>query len=409
MSEELLYQIWKGKALLKHQLQTSQGKEIQIIQPGKRNQYAGPDFTQASIRIDGIDWYGAVEIHIKSSDWKRHKHQTDPAYETVILHVVWEEDIAITLRDGQTIPCLVLSKYIKNPSKYLPTSDSHFACINFIHLVPEEVKESMKIRCINARLVQKADAVNDIWLDCDKDWEETIYRVLARSMGFQQNADAMYRLACSIPLKLLWKYRESPLRMEALLFGQADLLDDYPQIDQIMAIKMEFEFLKNKHQLTKEYLHRSHWKYFKLRPHNFPNIRIFELMELLRSNLSLLTFLLEINDLNSLKLFFESHHQQKKKAFGEQAFKSIVINAIVPILLVYAKEKSEKSYAIKANNWLLELKPEGHNIEKNFETIGIKAMNASDSQACIYWKQNYCDKGKCSDCLIGNFVVKKSS
>lgn len=409
MSEELLYQIWKGKALLKHKLQTSQGKQIQIIQSGERNPYAGPDFKQASINIDGITWHGAVEIHVKASDWHLHKHETDPAYESVILHVVWEDDLDITFQDGQIIPCLILSRYITNPSQYLPTSTSHFACLDYIHAVTEEVKETMKRRCLEARLHQKAQAVTEIWLHCEKDWEETIYRILARSMGFQQNADAMYRLACSIPLKLLWKYRESPLRMEALLFGQAGLLDDYPSPEDIKDLKNEFAFLKSKHQLGNAYLHRSNWKYFKLRPQNFPNIRIYELMELLRSNLSLLTFLLEINDLKNLKLFFEAHHLQKRKAFGEQAFKSIVINAIVPILLVYANEKSEERYAIKAKKWLLELKPEGHMIEKKFEKIGIKARNASDSQACIYWKQNYCDKGKCSDCKIGQVVIKNSS
>lgn len=408
MSEELLYQIWKGKALLKHELKTSQGNHIQIIDSGERNLYSGPDFKQACIRFDGIAWYGAVEIHVKASDWYQHKHQIDPAYESVILHVVWEEDIAISLDDGQLIPCLVLSKYIAIPSQYIPTTNSDFACLNYVHTVSEEVKEAMKTKCLDARLQQKADSVTEIWLHCEKDWEETIYRVLARSMGFQQNADAMYRLACSIPLKLLWKYRESPLRMEALLFGQAGLLDEFPNIDLILDLKIEYEFLKTKHQLGNVFLHRSHWKYFKLRPQNFPNIRIFELIELLRSNLSLLTLIVEIKDLKNLKLFFESHHLQKRKAFGEQAFKSIVINAIIPILLVYAKEKSEESYAIKANNWLLELKPEGHLIEKKFEKIGLKAKNASDSQACIYWKQNYCDKGKCSICLIGNFVVMKS-
>lgn len=407
MSEELLYKLWASKSILRHDLRTSQGKKISILKIGKRNLYSGPDFEDAIVQIEGIVWHGSVEVHVNSSDWILHKHHQDPAYSNVILHVVWKEDKPIEFSDGTTIPCLILSQFIINPSKYLPHFSNEFACQDFIKTVPESIKLQMKKKCLSVRLEQKSKIVENIWLASDKDWEETIYRTLAQAMGFHQNAQSMLRLASSIPLKMLWKYRETPLRMEALLFGQAGLLDEYPIKEDILAIKNEFEFLKHKHQLSEEYLQKSNWKYFKLRPPNYPNIRIYELAQLLRSNLSLLTFLLEIQDLKNLKLFFESHRKEKRVAFGDQAFKSIVINGIIPILIIYTKEKNEKIYQEKAMTWLIQLKPEGHGLEKSFHKIGLEAKNAADSQAFIQWKKNYCEKEKCSICEIGKFVFNK--
>jgi hypothetical protein len=406
MNEELMYLIWNSKSILGHRLQTIDGKNITILHPGKRNQFSGPDFIQARIRIDELDWHGSVEIHVKTSDWNLHKHQVDQAYENVILHVVWIHDSIIVRPDGSAIPTVTLSQYIKKPSQYLPSVKSSFLCESLATTVPHAIIQQMKKRCLEERLQVKIKHIENIWMDCEKDWEETIYRILAQSMGFHQNGETMLRLASSVPLKLLWKYRDSPLRMEALLFGQAGLIDHFPIAQWQERLKIEYEFLQHKHQLENEYMNASHWKYFKLRPQNYPNIRLYELVLLLKSNLSLLTFLLEINSLKNLRLFFESHHEEKRKAFGEQAFKSIVINAIVPILLFYASEKNELNYQLKAMQWMHELKPEGHSIEKEFLQIGLSAEDAADSQAFVQWKKNYCDKGKCSGCDIGKFVFE---
>ncbi len=407
MSEELLYQLWVGKAILTHSLHTIDDKSLLIINPGKRNHYSGPDFENAHIRIDGIDLFGSVEIHVKASEWHIHNHHSDKAYSSVILHVVWINDKTIYGIDGSKIPCLLLNQFIRNPSKYIPTTSSLFACKNLIDQVPQNIKDEMKKSCLDLRIKQKVEEVEQIWKDCKKDWEETIYRTIAKSMGFHQNAENMYRLASSIPLKLLWKYRETPFRIEALLFGQAGLLDDFPHPESIDLMKKEYVFLKHKHQLSNEYLEKSNWKYFKMRPQNYPNNRIYELVYLIKSNLSLLTLLLDIQDLANLKLFFEMHVQNKRKAFGEQAFKSLVINGIVPILFVYAKDKMDKSYELKAYSWLRKLKPEGYAIEKEFNEIGLKAETAADSQSFLFWKKNYCAKNLCSSCKIGKLVFLK--
>lgn len=399
-----MYQLWQSKSILCHSLQTSDQKSLLIINAGKRNHYSGPDFNQAHIRLNDMDWFGSVEIHVKSSDWHLHKHHVDPSYNNVILHVVWEYDACIQSTAGNEIPCLILSQFVKNPASFLPNTTDAFLCQKLIHCVPTSIINEMKANCLKKRLGEKVAETEKIWLDCNKDWEETIYRSIAKALGFQQNAEAMYRLACSIPLKLIWNYRESPLRIEAMFFGQAGLLEQFPIKEQINNLKLEYQFLKHKHLLEPTFLEHSNWKYFKLRPQNYPNIRIYELGHVLKSNVSLLTFLLDMQDIQNLKILFELHVDNKKKNFGEQAFKSLVINGIIPILLIYARDKSASSYHHKAMDWLESLKPEGHSLEKQFLHLGLTAKHAGDSQSFIYWKRNYCDKKRCSSCKIGNYV-----
>ncbi len=407
MNEELLYKIWESKKLLNLPLKTTENSLIEIISLGKRNIFSGPDFEQGSIKINGLLWQGSIEIHVKASDWLLHQHDIDPAYSNVILHVVWQNDQLIYLQDGSPIPCLDLSKLIKNPAQYLPHTIDEFVCQKWITNVPQEHKIQMKHKCFHWRLQQKKKRVEEIWKATEKDWEETIYRLLAHALGFHQNAESMLRLATSIPLKLLWRYRESPSRIEALLFGQAGLLEDFPIKDKVLNISNEYLFLRHKHQLEPTFLQKSNWKFFKLRPTNYPTIRIFELAQLLKNNLSLLTLLLEIQELKNLKLLFESHQHNKQKPFGDQAFKSIVINAISPLLLLYGQEKSEEVYIKKAKDWIIALAPEGHSIEKSFLSLGIKSQNASDSQSLLFWKKNFCEKKKCSSCDIGKFIFTK--
>ena len=407
MSEELIYQIWKSKKILQHSFQTSENHCLEILHPGYRNPYSGPDFVEAILRMDGLEWHGSVEIHVNASDWLQHKHQENPAYENVILHVVWNEDVEILNQHNEQIPCLCLKKYIKNPAEYLHSKNT-FICQSSIADVPESVKLEMKKRALKGRLQQKFSEIYTLWEACEKDWEETIYRLFFKSMGFHQNSEAMLRLASSIPLKLLWRYRSYPNRIEALLFGQAGLLNEFPEKKLVETLKKEYAFLKHKHQLEPLFLEKSNWKFYKLRPQNYPTIRLYELSQLLKNNLSLLTFLLEIQELKNLKIFFESYTNQQRKSFGEQTFKSIVINAIVPILMVYAKEKAEKKYLSKAEKWLYELPAEGHHLEKSFQEINLFAQHAADSQAFIFWKKNYCLKEQCSSCSIGKFIFLKS-
>lgn len=407
MNEALLYQIWQGKKILNHSFQTSEGHCIQIIHPGHKNAYSGPDFVQATIRINEVEWHGSVEIHVNASDWHLHKHSHDPAYRNVILHVVWHDDAVILNEHQQAIPSLCLKKYLKNPAAYLPNKSTHFLCKSFVAEVPQSIKQEMKTSCLKDRLSGKVVHVLSMWDNCEKDWEETIYRLFAQAMGFQQNGEAMLRLASSIPLKLLWKYRHTPLRVEALLYGQAGLLQEFPNKKWIDKLKNEYAFLKHKHQLEDTFLEKSNWKFYKLRPQNYPTVRLLELGNLLRNNLSLLTFLLEIQELKNLKMFFEGYVEKKRKSFGEQAFKSLVINAIIPILMVYGKVKSEAVYKQKAEKWLTELAPEGHHLEKAYLDIGIAAQHAGDSQAFIHWYKHYCKKEKCSSCAIGKYMLEK--
>lgn len=408
MNEELLYKIWQGKKILELPLTTQSGESIQIINAGSRNLYSGPDFLEAKIRLGNTEWQGSVEIHVKASDWNLHKHQTDQAYLNVILHVVWENDQDIFDEIGYKIPCLCLKKFIANPNEFISNSNSSFICLPLLADVPFKYLEVMKENCLQKRLAEKTSGVQKLWESNQKNWEETLYQTLAKAMGFQQNAEPMLRLAQSIPLSLIYKYRDSNLRIQALFFGMADLIELFPEKHLIEKLQKEFNFLKIKHQLSDNFINKSQWKYFKLRPHNYPNIRIFELGNLLQNNVNLLSFFLDIQELKSLKIFFEVHPKNKSKPFGEQAFKSILLNAIIPILLLYGKHKGNMSYEKRAMDWLNQLKPEEHFIDKEFTKIGFTPKNAADSQAFIFWWKNYCQLERCIQCELGKFLFSKS-
>ena len=419
MNELTMALIWKNRRL-KQAIKLSNGESLHIISPGIENIHAGADFQHARIRIDELEWIGAVELHVKSSDWLLHRHDTDSSYENVILHVVWENDLAIPYQEGSPIPTLCLANWVDMNELKPSLSDQHaLACHPFFKQVPIESKSHMLQKMSIERLEQKSRAIQQIVVDKNFDWEEAFYISLAKSFGFSLNAEPMLRLANSLPLKLILLYRDRPMGIEAALFGIAGLLEDPILDDYQYELRREFIHLKKKHRWEESHLKKSDWKMLRLRPANFPQIRLAQFAEIIRANCALISLLLEMQELKTLRQLFEiplegywANHTQFGKIsaphhtqLGASAFQSICINTLIPMLMCYAKARNQSQYEEKACRWLRELKSENNHITRIFSAYNLPLKHAGDSQACIHWYRNYCQQKKCLQCAVGQSIL----
>lgn len=419
MNEITMAYLWKNRRL-KSNLKLQSGETLLIISPGVENGHAGADFQQARIRIDELEWIGAVELHVKSSDWLLHRHDTDRSYENVILHVVWEDDLAIPYQEGHPIPTLCLAEWVElQEINARPAEQNELACHSFFAQVPLKVKSQMLRQMSHERMEHKRQQIQQIVEDKNFDWEEAFYLSLAKSFGFSLNAEPMLRLANSLPLKLILLYRDRPLGIEAALFGIAGLLEEPIQDDYQFELRREYIHLKKKHAWEESHLKKADWKMLRLRPANFPQIRLAQFAEIIRANCALISLLLEMQELKTLRQLFEiplegywanhthfgkisaPHHTQ----LGAHAFQSICINTLIPMLICYARARSQPQYEQKALRWLHELKSENNQITRIFSAYDLPLKHAGDSQACIHWYRNYCLPKKCLQCAVGQTIL----
>ncbi len=422
MKENFLHYLW-NYGLFQGPLKTTEGDLIEVIKPGIRNTDSGPDFSDARVRIGDTIWAGNIEIHIQSSSWYEHGHDKDPAYNNVILHVVLNNDKPVVRPDGQQIFCLECSDLIPGQvyEKYegLMKSRQWIPCARILKFCPEIIINSTIESQIIERLLSKAAMLENMFSAAGNDWEELFYRLLLRSFGLKTNTTPFEMLAYSLPHKIIQRHRDQPLQIEALFLGQAgflseDLKDSYPQ-----QLKNEYEFLKNKYSLN--HLDKSIWKFFRLRPASFPTIRLAQLSALLHSSPSLFSEVLEINDINTLRSFFNAspnhywntHYRfdiiavdTRVKALSESTIDILIINAVVPILYFYGSYHKFSEFKEKALNILEQLPPEENSIIQNWKSSGIVVKNAFGSQALLNLKHEYCDKKRCLECRIGNELLK---
>ncbi|WP_375581088.1 DUF2851 family protein [Marivirga tractuosa] len=425
MKEDFLHYVWRYQKFDKNELETSDGASIKTIKTGFAHSNSGPDFQQAKILIDEMEWNGAVEIHIKSSDWNRHHHQTDPNYENVVLHVVWKNDEPIKHLDGSRIPTVELKDRVNYDliKKYqkLQSSPDEIPCAGQWTEISDLYKSEMLEKALVERLHQKSEKAKSHFEQGSQNWDQASYFMLLSAMGFKVNQHPFEHLAEILPYQLIKKYSSSIFQLEALLFGASGFLvqdfeDEYPT-----KLKKEWEFLKHKHIATLgSGMHLHEWRFLRLRPANFPTIRLAELAQILNVFPSLFdTFVIDLNLKILQKRFkvkvsdywlnhyqFDKESKFRNKQFGQNSIKTLIINCIPPLLALYANSVGEEKYMDKAIGLLNDLKAEKNYITKKFEDLGEDLKSAFDSQAMIQLHNEYCQPKKCLDCSIGLSILK---
>lgn len=421
MNEDFLIYLWRYQ-LINSDLHTTDGEKIVVQNPGLLNTDSGPDFFNGQVKIDDTTWAGNIEIHVSSSDWFKHKHQYDNAYDNIILHIVLLDDKPVYRNNGEKIPTIELKNNFdeKILSKYRSFLDSTrwIACENLIANVGHFEKYAWLDTLMAERLEQKATAIQEELSATNQDFQEVFYRKLARNFGFKTNADAFESVASGLPLSLLIKHKTDIFQIEALVFGQSGLLhnqlkDDYPR-----NLKTEYLFLSEKYDL--EPIDARRWKFMRMRPSNFPTIRLAQFAQVIYKSSGLLNQILEAGKLNDLITLFKTETSpywkdhfrfdklspEKTKTLGIASIHLILINTIIPFLFVYGNQKNDKKLQQKAIDWLEEVKAERNTITQKFADIGLQAKNAMHSQALIQLKINYCDEKRCLDCRIGHTLLK---
>jgi hypothetical protein len=420
MNEEFLHYLWKYR-LLDPELRTVSGEPLVVLHPGEHNKDGGPDFFNARLKINGTTWAGNVEIHEKASAWYKHRHQHDPSYDNVILHAVYENDAEITRHSSEKIPALVMKghfpDYIYERYRDFQENMNWIPCEAVIsNMDPFIFKQWLPALAVE-KFGEKILAMKRIFEASKFDWEETFYRNLASSFGFRINAHPFESLARSLPWKLLQKHRTNLFQMEALLFGQSGMLDhdfaeEYPRL-----LQQEYRFLKEKYRL--QGIPCSLWKFLRLRPSNFPAIRISQFACLLNNPKDLFLIVLESNDIREITDHFAVHAStywdthflfgkmsiSRPKLLGIDSINLLVINMVVPFLFFYGEAKSLPAYKEKGLAILEQSPPENNTIIRNWMEIGIHSPNALSTQALLYLKSHYCDKKRCLECRIGNQLL----
>lgn len=415
-NEDFLHYIWKFKRFNTQELTTTDGEAIQILKTGIHNQDAGPDFFNAQLKIGNTLWAGNVEIHIKSSDWDAHQHQTDAAYNNVILHVVYEHNAEITTTQHQIIPTLELKGFmdkdlLQNYHQLL-YSKNKIPCGNQLFKIDKLVFENWLERLLLERLERKTTLISERLAANKNDWEETFYQTLFKYFGLHVNAIPFEQLALQTPLKIMEKHPQL-VSIEALLFGQAGFLNDEVKDEYFQRLVREYQFLKSKFRLTS--MERVTWKFSKLRPSNFPTIRISQLAMLLKSHTRMFAEILVKTNASDIRKMFESevseywltHYQfgvltkKKPKKTGKTMLDSLMINVVSPFLFVYGKTHQQEQYVELALELLQATAAENNHIITSWKNLGITPCNAGQTQALIELKNNYCQAFQCLNCPIG--------
>ena len=421
--ETLLHYVWKYKLYHRETLITLSGNPVSIIDTGVYNTHAGPDFFNAKVCIGNETWAGNVEIHSYASDWTKHGHHTDKAYNSVILHVVEYSDTEVYTENGRLIPQLILQipEKIKINYEYLLSRETLIPCLSRIQDVPKLYLIDWMNALLIERLERKTGDLQKLLEEYKGDWGEVFYITLSRNFGFGINNDAFERLARNLRLKYVLKHKDSVLQVEALFFGQAGLLneDGEDKDDYYRFLKKEYDFLRQKFDLKP--LESYIFKNLRIRPNNFPHIKIAQLAALIRTQESLFSKMLEQEDVQSLRNLFTSelteywntHYQfgktspKRKKLIGLSAQNVILINTVVPVLFAYGKAKKQPHLQEKAIQLMETIKPESNYIVNEFAKVGICPCHAGDSQALIQLQKEYCEKKKCIFCRIGHKLLSK--
>ncbi len=417
MTEQLLQFIWQFQFYNKSNLHTSKGEELQIIYPGTHNSNQGPDFLNAKIKVGKTIFAGSIEIHVKESEWNLHKHSDDPNYNNVILHVVWENDKNLPLNFPvleltSKVSSLLLDKY-----ELLMTNRSFIPCGLQLEHVSVITFTAWKERLFIERLQEKAAYIADRLKMYNNHWEEIFWQLLAKNFGIKINSDAFEKIAVSIPLGILAKHKNQLHQLEAMLLGQAGLLNIEFEDDYAKMLKKEYLFLQKKYKLVPIHIPVH---FLRMRPANFPTIRLSQLAMLIHKSSHLFSIIkdaVDVKDVESLfdvtandywhyHYMFDEQTAFSKKKIGKQMIQNIILNTALPVLYAYGSYNNAEAIKEKVLQWSGQLLPEQNFITKGFMALGAQNKSAFDSQALIQLKNNYCNDKKCLQCAVGNSLLK---
>jgi hypothetical protein len=426
MKEEFLHYLWKYSLFDAEKLSDDAGGRIVVLNPGEYNRDSGPDFFNARLIIDGTEWAGNVEIHLRASDFDNHHHNEDPAFDNVILHVVAENDRKVFNTKGKE---LLTSVLVYDPllyEKYLSLVNNHatIACEGLADKIdPFCVRHWIGSVAVE-RLSGKSEYISRILHATANDWEETCYRLIARYFGFRVNTGPLEMLASALPVKVIRKHSDDRFQVEALLFGTAGMLEEGLFREAIndtyyLDLIREFRILSAKYGLKP--IHGWLWKFSKLRPANFPSIRISQLAAMLSASEGLFSRVLGAADIDELRALFsvsasrywDDHFvfgkisREYSKATGLQAADILLINAVIPLLFCYGSYHNSDLIRGKAVSLLEEIDPEENLIIREWKSAGISADSAFITQGLTELRNNYCRKRRCLECGIGNRLINK--
>lgn len=431
--EEIIQYVWQHKIFPIKPLKTTDGRTLEILNPGLQNHDSGPDFIGAKIKIDGIVWVGNVEVHVKSSDWYRHHHDTNPAYENVVLHVARDIDKAVTYPDGKAIPQMELPvpEYVLDNYNELLMVHSDPRCKHVIPLIPKIIVHNYQSALLIERLEDRKSQIDERLKRYRNDWESVCLVTIMRNFGFGINGDAFEKLAYSLPMQTLSKHRDKLFQIEALFFGQAGLLSDeaLPVEYRAEAVKdsyyqdmrKEYAFLRHKFGLEPMDPHA--WRFLRLRPQNFPHIRIAQLAMMYHQQGVNLSKIINAEDIKTLyKLFdtnvsqyWKTHYsfastqsREVEKTISETGKNLLLINSVIPLMFAYGKYKSREDLCERALDFFEKIKPEDNRYIREWKSAGVECSNAGDSQALIQLTRSYCQPHDCLRCRFGHEFISRT-
>lgn len=419
MNEKLLQFIWQYQIFNAITLTTVQHEKLHILQPGIWNQNQGPDFKFARILLNGQEWIGNIELHVFASDWNLHQHDQDPNYHNVILHVVWQNDLPEqkipVLELESRVPSLLLGRY-----KEWSFQPSFVSCANSAASLNEQIISPFISWLSAKRLQQKSLSIVSLVESLSGNWEEAFWRHLAKSFGHKVNAESFERMAENLPYKLLIRHHHQLKQIEAMLFGQAGLLNSNLEDAYAKELHDEFLFLRKKYQLKKNVFPLY---FLRMRPINFPTVRLAQLAMLIHTHPDLFRKIKDVADIKEIKkilrtatsTYWDTHYRfdepsvQQVKTIGDSLVDKLIMNTILPFIRVYQMKRGRTDSIDQLDEWPQLMKAENNTIISGYARMGWHARNMKESQGLIELKTTYCDQLKCLDCAIGRHLLRRSN
>ncbi|MDF9797196.1 hypothetical protein OKW21_002459 [Catalinimonas alkaloidigena] len=418
MKEDLLQYIWQFQLFEKNNLETSEGEALNIINPGIRNDNAGPDFYNAQVKIGDLVWFGAVEIHINPKDWKTHNHHNDVNYENVILHVVWDGQAEVSHQDGTLVPMLKLHTLIaptilQHYKRFFANSiNNTLTCAPQLSHVSELVRLSVIQKSAMQRVERKANEILSLWHHKQKDWNQIAVHSLCKAFGFNVNADAFSILGSKISFKHIHKERYSFINLLSYLYLISSIQLSFKYTREA---KTKLEYLNKKYKMHEFKMNGNEFRKSRLRPANFPEIRIAQFAALLKQEVNLLNFIIYEHEAKAIwEIFDQANHIIKKhyslfnhaSLLGKSSIESIIVNAIVPIRYAYGVYHNDEKFMENSINLLESIASEKNRVTQQFIKYGFRINSALESQGVLEHYKFYCTPKKCLNCGVGCAIMK---